>query len=43
VRRRSGTLLFNPQAVVRLDAGDVLIAMGERPKLKQLETELRGV
>jgi voltage-gated potassium channel len=43
VRRRSGTMEFNPQADVRLDAGDVLIAMGERPKLKQLETELRGV
>src|SRR6187200_1881928 len=43
VRRRSGTMEFNPQADVRLDAGDVLIAMGERPKLKQLETELSRV
>jgi K+/H+ antiporter YhaU regulatory subunit KhtT len=28
---------FNPQADVRLEDGDVLIAMGERQKLKQLE------
>jgi hypothetical protein len=27
-------------ADVRLEAGDVLIAMGERPKLKQLDNEL---
>jgi len=40
VRRQSGTMQFNPQADVRLEAGDVLIAMGERQKLKQLETAL---
>ena len=38
VRRKDGTMQFNPQADVRLDDGDVLIAMGERQKLKQLET-----
>jgi len=42
VRRPNGTMQFNPQADVRLDAGDMLIAMGERQKLKQLETELRA-
>jgi voltage-gated potassium channel len=41
VRRQSGVMEFNPQADVRLDPGDVLIAMGERQKLKQLENELR--
>ena len=40
VRRQSGTMQFNPHADVRLEAGDVLIAMGERHKLKQLESEL---
>jgi len=40
VRRLSGTMEFNPQADVRLEAGDVLIAMGERQKLKHLETAL---
>lgn len=40
VRRVSGTMQFNPPADVRLEAGDVLIAMGERQKLKQLEGEL---
>ena len=42
VRRSSGTMEFNPPADVRLESGDVLITMGERQKLKQLETELRG-
>ena len=40
VRRQSGVMEFNPQADVRLEAGDMLIAMGERQKLKQLEHEL---
>jgi voltage-gated potassium channel len=43
VRRQSGTMQFNPQADVRLESGDVLIAMGERQKLKQLENELSHV
>jgi voltage-gated potassium channel len=42
VRRPSGLMQFNPQADIRLEAGDVLIAMGERQKLKQLENELRA-
>ena len=37
VRRKNGAMQFNPQADVRLEEGDVLIAMGERQKLKQLE------
>jgi voltage-gated potassium channel len=40
VRRQNGAMQFNPQAHVRLEAGDVLIAMGERQKLKQLENAL---
>ena len=40
VRRQSGAMQFNPQAQVRLESGDVLIAMGERQKLKQLENVL---
>jgi len=43
VRRQSGMMQFNPQADVRLEGGDVLIAMGERQKLKQLENELSRV
>lgn len=43
VRRENGVMQFNPQADVRLEAGDVLIAMGERQKLKQLESELAPV
>jgi voltage-gated potassium channel len=41
VRRQSGAMQFNPQADLRLEAGDVLIAMGERQKLAQLENALR--
>jgi voltage-gated potassium channel len=40
IRRQSGVMQFNPQANVRLEDGDVLIAMGERQRLKQLETAL---
>jgi voltage-gated potassium channel len=40
VRRQSGVMQFNPQADVRLEDGDVLIAMGERKRLKQLENAL---
>ncbi len=42
VRRPSGAMQFNPQADITLEAGDVLIAMGERQKLRQLENELRA-
>jgi voltage-gated potassium channel len=40
VRRENGAMQFNPQADLRLEPGDVLIAMGERQKLKQLENQL---
>jgi voltage-gated potassium channel len=40
VRRQDGAMQFNPQADLRLEPGDLLIAMGERQKLKQLESEL---
>jgi len=40
VRRDNGAMQFNPQAHVRIEAGDVLIAMGERQKLKRLENAL---
>ena len=40
VRRRNGVMEFNPAADLRIESGDVLIAMGERPKLKRLENEI---
>jgi voltage-gated potassium channel len=40
VRRADGGMEFNPPADVRMEAGDVLIAMGERQKLKRIESEL---
>jgi voltage-gated potassium channel len=40
VRRPSGQMQFNPAADVRLEAGDTLIAMGERHKLNLLERDL---
>jgi voltage-gated potassium channel len=44
VRRKDGVMQFNPPADLRIEAGDVLIAMGERPKLKRLDHEIgRGL
>jgi voltage-gated potassium channel len=40
VRRRNGVMQFNPAADLRIESGDVLIAMGERLKLKRLENEI---
>ena len=42
VQRTSGVMQFNPPADLRIESGDVLIAMGERVKLKRLEQEIRG-
>jgi voltage-gated potassium channel len=39
VQRNNGVMQFNPAADLRVEAGDVLIAMGERAKLKKLEQE----
>src|SRR5262249_19375593 len=36
VQRNTGTMQFNPAADLRIEAGDVLITMGERSKLKRL-------
>ncbi len=40
IRKSSGHMLFNPDADERIDAGDVLIAMGEMEKLGKLERML---
>jgi voltage-gated potassium channel len=39
VQHKNGVMQFNPPADLRIEAGDVLIAMGERMKLKRLEQE----
>jgi voltage-gated potassium channel len=39
VQHKSGVMQFNPPADLRIEAGDVLIAMGDRTKLKRLEQE----
>ena len=39
VQHKSGVMQFNPSADLRIEAGDVLIAMGDRTKLKRLEQE----
>jgi voltage-gated potassium channel len=36
VRRKNGAMQFNPSGDLRIEPGDVLIAMGERAKLKRL-------
>jgi voltage-gated potassium channel len=40
VRHQNGFMQFNPPADLMIQPGDVLIAMGERPKLKRLEQEI---
>lgn len=40
VRPKNGVMKFNPSADLIIEAGDVLITMGERPKLKRLEQEI---
>jgi voltage-gated potassium channel len=37
--QRKGIMHFNPAADLRIETGDVLIAMGERAKLRRLEQE----
>jgi voltage-gated potassium channel len=39
VQHKNGVMQFNPPADLRIEAGDVMIAMGERTKLKRLEQE----
>lgn len=38
---KSAGMTFNPRGDLRLQAGDVLVVMGERPSLKRLEEEKR--
>ena len=40
IQHRNGVMQFNPPADLSIQAGDVLIAMGERSKLKDLEQEI---
>jgi voltage-gated potassium channel len=40
VRHKNGVMQFNPPADLRVEPGDVFIAMGERLKLKRLEQEI---
>jgi voltage-gated potassium channel len=39
VRQKNGVMKFNPSADLLIESGDVLIAMGERSKLKRLDQE----
>jgi voltage-gated potassium channel len=43
IQRKNGSMQFNPSADLRIESGDVLITMGERPKLKRLELEIGKV
>lgn len=41
LRKAAGSMLFNPDGSTRVDKGDVLIAMGERSKLKRMGDEMK--
>jgi voltage-gated potassium channel len=40
IKKQAGSMQFNPLGDTRVEAGDVLIALGERSKLKQMEVDL---
>ena len=42
MRKGDDDMIFNPDGATRIEAGDVLIAMGERSKLKQMEKKLEA-
>ena len=42
ITKPGGDMKFNPEGSTRIEAGDVLVAMGERRKLEQMERELEG-
>ena len=42
VQRQDGVMQFNPPADLQIAPGDVLIAMGERSRLKHLENEIQS-
>ncbi len=42
VMKPHGEMEFDPSGDTRIEAGDVLIAMGERSRLKQMELELEA-
>ena len=41
LQKNGGGMLFNPEGNTRVEAGDVLIAMGQRAQLKRMSEELR--
>ncbi len=42
MRKGDDDMIFNPDGATRIEAGDVLIAVGERSKLKQMEKKLEA-
>ena len=40
LKKAGGGMLFNPEGNTRVESGDVLIAMGQKPQLKRLGEEL---
>ena len=42
VIKSSGGMQFNPRGATRIEAGDILITIGERSKLRRMEVELEG-
>jgi voltage-gated potassium channel len=42
LRRRDGTRLFNPTGEVKLETGDLLIAIGRAESLQEVVKQARG-
>jgi len=41
LKKTAGAMMFNPDAKIKLEGGDVLIAIGERAQLKRIGEELK--
>ena len=42
IKKSEGSMVFNPPSDARIEAGDILITLGHRQQLDQLEAMARG-
>ena len=42
IKRRDGTMIFNPSPHERFEAGDILVAIGPQENLLSFEREIKG-
>ncbi len=42
IRKQDGEMTFNPSSTTRIEAGDILIALGQKDNLKKLSSMSTG-